>query len=99
VIGIDLIGIGDLLGKIDFNQLAKPLKTMVSTTTIQFALGFKAIKEKGINSFKDVSKSGISIFKGFVGSLGKMFFGLFSMIALGFIAAVGAMVSAAIRRS
>jgi hypothetical protein len=45
VIGIDLIGIGDLLGKIDFNQLVKPLKSMVSTTTMQFALGFKAIKE------------------------------------------------------
>lgn len=99
VIGIDLIGIGDLLGKIDFNQLAKPLKTMVSTTTMQFALGFKAIKEKGIHSFKDVAKAGHGIFRGFVGGLGKMFFGLFSMLALGFIAAVGAMITAAIRRS
>ncbi|MFA7143392.1 MAG: hypothetical protein WC175_05415 [Candidatus Dojkabacteria bacterium] len=99
MIGIDLIGIGDLLGKIDFNQLVKPLKSMVSTTTMQFALGFKAIKEKGINSFKDVSKSGISIFKGFAGSVKTIFFGLFTMMTLGFIAAVGSMVSAAIGRS
>jgi|GEM_PF-7118063 len=88
-----------MINKIDFGQMVKPLKTMISTTTMQFALGFKAIKEKGIHSFKDIAKAGHGIFKGLVTGIGKMFFGLFSMLAFGLIASIGAMVSAAIRRS
>ncbi len=99
VIGIDLVGIEEMINKIDFGQMVKPLKTMISTTTMQFALGFKAIKEKGIHSFKDIAKAGHGIFKGLVTGIGKMFFGLFSMLTLGLIASIGAMVSAAIRRS
>lgn len=99
VIGIDLVGIQQALSKIDFKEVVKPLKTMIATTTMQFALGFKAIRQKGIRSFKDIAKSGHGIFRGLVGGIGKMFFGLFSMLALGLIAAIGAMVTAAIRRS
>ncbi len=99
IIGIDLIGIQDILNGLDFAKMVQPLKTMISTTTMQFALGFKAIKEKGTLAFKDIAKSGISIFGGLVGGISKLFFGLFSMITLGFIGALGAMVSAAIKRN
>ena len=99
VIGIDLIGIGDLLGKIDFNQLVKPLKTMVSTTTMQFALGFKSIKEKGISSFKGIATSGLNIMTGLISNLTKLFVGFFSMITLGLLAAMGALLRQAIQRS
>ena len=66
---------------------------------MQFSLGFKSIREKGIASFKDIAKHGHTAFRALIGGMTKMFLGLFAMIGLGLIGAIGAFVTAAIRRS
>jgi len=75
------------------------MKKMISVTTMQFSLGFKSIREKGIASFKDIAKHGHTAFRALIGGMTKMFLGLFAIIGLGFIGAIGAFVTAATRRS
>ncbi len=99
VIGIDLTGISQMMRQIDFKKVLQPMKKMISVTTMQFALGFKAMRERGISSFKDIARHGHTAFRALIGGMTKMFFGLFSMIGLGLIGAIGAFVTAAIRRS
>lgn len=99
IIGIDLVGVEEALRKIDFRKMVAPIKTTISTTTMQFALGFKSIKEKGISSFKGIATSGLNIMTGLISNLTKLFVGFFSMITLGLLAAMGALLRQAIQRS